>query len=84
MGCFAHLLLDEMWLFPRTILWPLYGWGFDKMGPRNWLEEILTALRTDPSVFIPELIGVLLLLAFFFSLIKRGEFGRFLRSGEVE
>ena len=80
-GFVAHLCLDEMWLCPRTLLWPLHGWSFDKMDVGNWLEMVLTSLRTEPSIYVPEIIGGLLLGAFFFDLIRQGKLHRFLRSG---
>jgi hypothetical protein len=62
------LYLDEMWLSPRTLLWPLYGWTFEKTDVSHWLKDLLIWLRTDPSVYIPEIIGALFLGAFFFNL----------------
>lgn len=82
-GFVAHLYLDEMWHYPRTLLWPLDGWSFDKMDVGNWLEMVLTSLRTEPSVYVPEIIGGLLLGAFFFNLVRQGQLRRFLRSGEA-
>ena len=25
-----HLVLDQMWLTPRTLFWPAYGWSFER------------------------------------------------------
>jgi len=30
-GTFMHLIQDQMWLEPRTFLWPLYGFAFEKI-----------------------------------------------------
>ena len=27
-ACGAHLVLDMMWYYPATLLWPAYGWSF--------------------------------------------------------
>ena len=82
-GCMAHLCLDQMWANQSTLLWPLYGWGFDKMDVSNWLETVLTSLTTEPSVYVPEIIGLLFLGAFFFNLVRLGKLYSFLRTGEA-
>ena len=30
LGTLAHLILDQMWLNPRMLLWPLYGLSFER------------------------------------------------------
>ncbi len=66
-GCLTHLIFDEMWLAPRTtLLWPLYAWSFLKTDVGHWPKRVLASLLTEPSVYIPEIIGALLLGAFFF------------------
>ena len=83
-GSLTHLVLDKMWLDPRTFLWPLYGWTFEKVDISHWLEEILTSLQTEPSVYIPEIIGALLLGAFFFNLSRQGKLYSFFRTGKKD
>jgi inner membrane protein len=63
-GDFMHLILDKMWLFPKTLFWPLYGWSFPKSNPELWIDQWLSVLSSDPSVYIPEIIGALILLIF--------------------
>ena len=31
-----HLVLDQMWLAPRTLLWPAYGWSFERGDVEEW------------------------------------------------
>lgn len=57
-GWAMHLLLDAMWLTPETLLWPLFGWTFPRMALDNYLLYLWTRLLSDPSVFVPEIIGV--------------------------
>ena len=83
LGCVAHLCLDEMWLNPTTLLWPLYGWSFEKIDTSHWVEKVLISLGTEPGVYIPEIIGGLLLAAFFTSLVRHRVLYRFLTKGEV-
>ena len=63
-GVFAHLVLDEMWLEPQTLWWPLLGVEFPHysgMDPVSWLEGLLHTIFTDPVVLLPELAGLVLL-----------------------
>ncbi len=71
----GHLVLDWMFTQPRTLFWPLLGFGFDVpervfTGPiENWLWR----LDHEPesfalSVLLPELVGLLL----FISTLRRG------------
>ena len=84
LGTLAHLVLDQMWLNPRTLLWPLYGLSFDRVAVEGWLPRILNSLVTEPAVYIPEIIGGVLLALFFWNLIRQGRLNSFLRSGRVE
>ena len=36
-GSLGHLVLDEMWRYPETLLWPAYGWVFPKGGTRDFI-----------------------------------------------
>lgn len=83
-GSIAHLYLDKMWLNPRTIFWPLYGWSFGKTDISHWLQKVLTSLGNDPGVYIPETIGALLLGVFLLSLIRQGKLYSFVRTGKVD
>ena len=83
-GNIAHLGLDAMWLDPRTLFWPLYGWSFEKTDIGHWLERIIVSLGTEPGVYIPEIVGALLLGIFLVSLIRQGKLYRFLRDGEAD
>ncbi len=82
-GNMAHLGLDEMWLDPRTLFWPLYGWSFEKTDIGHWLERIIVSLGTEPGVYIPEIVGALLLGIFLVSLIRQGKLYRFFKTGEA-
>jgi len=84
LGTLAHLILDQMWLNPRTLFWPLYGLSFERGIVEGWLSRILTSLLTDPRAYLPEIIGALLLAAFFWDIIRHGKLTSFLRSGRVD
>ena len=56
-GTFTHLICDQVWLSPQTLLWPVYGWTFQKCDLTYWLENILYALHTNSAVYVLELVG---------------------------
>jgi len=60
-GTFTHLIFDQMWLIPQTLLWPLYGFAFEKLDLTAWTQNIFYALYTDPVVYVPELLGIVIL-----------------------
>ena len=83
LGTFMHLILDQMWQTPQTLLWPLFGLAFPREEPADWIPSILHAL-TKPEVYLPELAGAVILLWFAWILIKRRKVFYFIRRGQVE
>jgi membrane-bound metal-dependent hydrolase YbcI (DUF457 family) len=63
-GTFMHLILDESWLVPGTLFWPLLGLTFPKIETGYWLEDILQALLSDPKTYISELVGLIIVVWF--------------------
>lgn len=82
-GAFTHLICDQMWLAPQTLLWPAYGWAFQKYDLTYWLQNIFYALHTDPAVYVPELVGMAILIWFVLVLVRRGRVHAFIRNGQV-
>ena len=82
-GTLFHLILDEMWLTPQTLLWPLDGFGFDKYEIGNWVMNILHGLLEKPKLYVPEIIGFVVLVWFACDLLRRRAIIRFLRKGRV-
>ncbi|MCL0057975.1 metal-dependent hydrolase [Dehalococcoidales bacterium] len=83
LGTFMHLIQDQMWLEPRTLLWPLYGFAFERIDLTYWMQNILYALRTEPDVYLPELVGAGILIWFVFMLGHRRKVYAFIRNGQV-
>jgi len=80
-----HLVLDEMWLTPSTLLWPAYGWSFAPGDSSEWWIRWLNSLVANPDAYVPEITGGLLLGAFFFYLlIRRGRLYKFVRTGALD
>jgi inner membrane protein len=80
-GTFVHLILDQMWLEPRTLLWPLYGFSFEKLDLSHWTWDMLYNLLTNPAVWISELAGAVIVGCFVWLLIRRGNLYAFIRNG---
>jgi inner membrane protein len=83
-GTFMHLILDQMWLIPGTLLWPFLGFTFERTEVTDWLSEILRSLTSYPEVYIPELAGFLILVFFGITLIVRKKTGAFLKYGKSD
>ena len=81
-GIFTHLILDSMWTTPRTLFWPFLGFTFDRAELTDWFLNIWHGLLTYPEVYIPELIGLLVILWFGILLIFRKRVGSFLKHGK--
>jgi inner membrane protein len=82
-GTFTHLVFDQMWRAPHILLWPVYGFVFEKVDLTNWVPRIFHALFTDPQVYLPELAGAAILIWFAQSLVWRRRVFAFLKCGKV-
>jgi hypothetical protein len=61
-GVFMHLVEDQMWQTPQTLLWPFQGWAFPPGGDitaGEWLSAIWQGLLSDPTTLFSEIIGFL-------------------------
>ena len=83
-GTFTHLILDQMWKSPQTLLWPLYGLAFPKAALTGWLSKIGHALFTIPEVYVPEIVGVAVIMWFMWVLLRRRTVCVFIRQGRVD
>ena len=82
-GTFTHLLLDAMWKTPATLFWPLLGFSFPKIELEGWAQGIFHAMFFDPAVYIPEIIGLAIVLWFGVDAIRRKKVGAFIKYGRV-
>ncbi len=86
--CNSHLLADQMWKYPRTLLFPFSGrldsWQF--MGSPSAMLAAYAEIVTRPAILIGEAIGLALLgwVAHRGRLYRRGPLARFLRTGSLE
>lgn len=82
-GTFAHLILDQIWYTPRTLLWPLLG-NFERIGLSNWTMNIFYALFNDPAVYIPEIAGAVILFWFMWVLLDTKQTLLFFKYGQIK
>ncbi len=88
-GSGVHLILDQMWLSPRTLFWPACGFHSMKFSSgsvdlMDWVLGMLNALKSDPVCGIPEAIGFCIVLGFgIWILSKRVRIEKFIRSGAI-
>lgn len=69
----GHLLLDQMWREPSTLLWPFYGLPFPRLDLAGYPLQWVQALYTSPSIYVPEILGGAILFVFALRLAhKRG------------
>jgi inner membrane protein len=83
LGMAGHLVLDSMWTNPRVFLWPWYGWGFPAGVRASYLSAWLNSLIHVPGVYVPEAIGLLVLVVMAAALSARREFMLVLKRGRL-
>ena len=81
-GTFTHHIMDQIWTTPKTMLWPFLGFAFDRVNVEDWLSFWFWDMFVYPQVFIPEILGLAILLWFGFTLINRKKVGVFLKNGK--
>ena len=80
---FLHLILDRIWEEPRVFLYPLYGFSFPKVELEGWLSGLIHSLTTDPSTYIPEIIGAFILILFLVEVICRKKLEQIILKGSI-
>ena len=84
-GSAWHLVLDQMWKTPSTVLWPALGWAFPVRSVAG-LSELSSSYLRDHLTFYTapwEVAGALVILLFAVRLYRRRAYVRFFRSGVV-
>lgn len=81
-GTLVHLILDQMWNSPSTLLWPVYGWTFPREDVSNFIPTILHNMVTVPADYISELVGLAILVYLAIRLLRQRKFMGFLKHGK--
>jgi membrane-bound metal-dependent hydrolase YbcI (DUF457 family) len=82
LGNFVHLLLDRIWDMPDTLFWPFLG-PLEGRPSANWLSERWHDLLTKPTIYVPEIIGIIILLYFTYRIIRKKGITGFLKTGGI-
>ncbi|HEY50428.1 MAG TPA: metal-dependent hydrolase [Dehalococcoidia bacterium] len=82
-GTVFHLLLDKMWQTPKTLFWPILGFGFEKTETFDYLSKVFYVLLNEPAVYIPEIIGFIAFVLFAWELLNRRITIKFLQNGRL-
>ena len=77
-----HLVLDRVWDNPVALWWPLLG-HFYKVEPTGWSSSVIHALSSDPGTYIPEIIGLMIMLFFGCRLLVHKNIINFIRTGAI-
>jgi inner membrane protein len=80
-GLFAHLGFDQMWREPSVLFWPLLGVEFAPFPKAGWLHHWVASLSHAASAYVPELIGLSVVLAFSVFLIRSKKVREFIFKG---
>jgi len=78
-----HLVLDSMWLYTGILLWPYFGLKFPQRVEGNWLNSDFVRLFSDPSYYIPEIIGFIIIACYFYPLVKNKQIKDFTNKGKL-
>ena len=81
-GTFIHHILDQIWLMPETMLWPIFGLEFERLPVTDWLSLWFSDFFSRPDIFVPELIGLGVLLWWGIVLLNQKRVGVFIRYGK--
>ncbi|OGO45101.1 MAG: hypothetical protein A2Z05_06810 [Chloroflexi bacterium RBG_16_60_22] len=82
-GSLMHHILDAMWSSPAVLLWPLLGFEFSRINVDLWLSNMWHVLFNEPSVYVPEIIGLAVLAWYGVTLVRGKRVGAFVRYGKA-
>jgi hypothetical protein len=81
---FLHLVLDFLWEEPGTLLWPLLGTGFQRVGVE--FGDYFEILLSNPVVWMGEIIGTIIIVILFirFRVFQKANLVLFLKKGRLK
>ena len=82
-GTLAHHICDQMWRIPQTLFWPLFGLNFERADISDWASKILYGLFTEPTIYVPELVGAVIIIWFAWTLLRTRKTYVFIKSGRI-
>jgi inner membrane protein len=82
-GVLVHLVLDEMWRRPATLLWPFVSGGFGQVEITD-IYYYLKILLSSPKILVSEIVGLGILMWLGIDIIVQKKVGLFIRYGKIE
>jgi len=82
LSSFMHLILDRMWNRSVVLLWPLLG-PFPGGETVGWVSGMFQALFSYPEIYIPEIIGLVVVLLFAYRLVMKKRVISFIKDGAI-
>jgi len=82
LSSFMHLVFDQIWNSPAALLWPLLG-PLPEEETVGWVSNKFQALFSYPEVYIPEIIGLVIVLLFAYRLVMKKGVISFVRDGAI-
>ncbi|MBI2979978.1 MAG: metal-dependent hydrolase [Chloroflexi bacterium] len=83
LSSFMHLVFDRLWTNPVVLLWPLFG-QLPMRKTTGWLTTVIRELFGQPATYVPEIIGLVIILILAYRLVVRRSIINFLRCGAIE
>ena len=77
-----HLILDSLWDSPKTLLWPFLG-RFEPYEAEGWFSDIWYNLTLSPEIYVPEIIGLVVIGFLVYKIVKTRGVSRFIRQGVI-
>ena len=83
LGSMLHLILDQMWKNPVVLWWPLLG-PLPSVEITGWMSGIIHRLFSNPGIYIPEIVGLIIILLIGWRVITRKKTINFIRTGAID
>ena len=77
-----HLILDQIWSRPVVLLWPLLG-PLPRGETTGWMSNMIQGLFSRPEVYVPEIIGLVIVLSFAYRIVRGKSVTIFIRDGAI-
>ncbi|MCL0076319.1 hypothetical protein M1O17_05635, partial [Dehalococcoidia bacterium] len=61
-----------------------YGLAFPRYDTTGWLTNLIETLKSEPAVFMPEIMGAFIMILFMVELLRSRSLLSFLRNGMVQ
>jgi inner membrane protein len=83
LSSFIHLILDRIWNQPLTLWWPFIG-PLPRLETAGWYSHLVEELTSAPSVYIPEILGLMVLVLMGTRLTMKKRVIHFFTTGVIE